>query len=273
MIFATPEYNSSVPGALKNALDWASRPLATNAFRNKPVGVIGVQRRRLRRRLGRSRAAQGARRDGRARHRRRARRRSRPREVRRERRARRRRRSPGPARRSLDSSRRGHTQSRRRVASAQAASSGGSSSASRRCTTARASTPTSLPALDDRDPLEVVLLDERERIGERHRRLDRRVRRLGDRRRARSRLGIEARGDDLAHERLSRHDADEATAVVADEHRPDLRPRERLTRLAGALLRTQGERIGHHRIADEIHRRSLERPSARDDPRTHRPAG
>jgi chromate reductase len=41
VFFATPEYNSSVPGALKNALDWASRPLATNAFRNKPVAVIG----------------------------------------------------------------------------------------------------------------------------------------------------------------------------------------------------------------------------------------
>jgi chromate reductase len=40
VIFATPEYNSSVPGALKNALDWGSRPLATNAFRNKPVAVI-----------------------------------------------------------------------------------------------------------------------------------------------------------------------------------------------------------------------------------------
>jgi chromate reductase len=40
VLFATPEYNSSVPGALKNALDWASRPLATNAFRNKPVAVI-----------------------------------------------------------------------------------------------------------------------------------------------------------------------------------------------------------------------------------------
>jgi chromate reductase, NAD(P)H dehydrogenase (quinone) len=41
VFFATPEYNSSIPGALKNALDWASRPLATSAFRNKPVAVIG----------------------------------------------------------------------------------------------------------------------------------------------------------------------------------------------------------------------------------------
>ncbi len=41
VFFATPEYNSSVPGALKNALDWASRPLATNAFRSKPVAVVG----------------------------------------------------------------------------------------------------------------------------------------------------------------------------------------------------------------------------------------
>ena len=41
VLVATPEYNSSVPGALKNALDWASRPVATNVFRNKPVAVIG----------------------------------------------------------------------------------------------------------------------------------------------------------------------------------------------------------------------------------------
>ncbi|HEX6762649.1 MAG TPA: NADPH-dependent FMN reductase [Gaiellaceae bacterium] len=40
VVFATPEYNSSIPGALKNALDWGSRPLATNAFRNKPVAVL-----------------------------------------------------------------------------------------------------------------------------------------------------------------------------------------------------------------------------------------
>ena len=42
ILFATPEYNSSIPGQLKNALDWASRPLATNAFRNKPVAVVGA---------------------------------------------------------------------------------------------------------------------------------------------------------------------------------------------------------------------------------------
>src|SRR5437868_2062340 len=41
VLIATPEFNSSVPGALKNALDWGSRPLATNVFRNKPVAVIG----------------------------------------------------------------------------------------------------------------------------------------------------------------------------------------------------------------------------------------
>ena len=41
VLISTPEYNSSIPGALKNALDWASRPMATNVFRNKPVAVIG----------------------------------------------------------------------------------------------------------------------------------------------------------------------------------------------------------------------------------------
>jgi chromate reductase len=42
VLFATPEYNSSVPGVLKNAVDWASRPLASNPLRNKPVAVIGA---------------------------------------------------------------------------------------------------------------------------------------------------------------------------------------------------------------------------------------
>jgi chromate reductase, NAD(P)H dehydrogenase (quinone) len=42
ILFATPEYNHSVPGQLKNALDWASRPLATNPLRNLPVAVVGA---------------------------------------------------------------------------------------------------------------------------------------------------------------------------------------------------------------------------------------
>ena len=42
LLFATPEYNHSIPGALKNAVDWASRPLATAALRNKPAAVIGT---------------------------------------------------------------------------------------------------------------------------------------------------------------------------------------------------------------------------------------
>jgi chromate reductase len=42
VLFATPEYNASVPGALKNALDWISRPIATNVLRNKPVAVVGA---------------------------------------------------------------------------------------------------------------------------------------------------------------------------------------------------------------------------------------
>ena len=42
VLFATPEYNSSVPGQLKNALDWVSRPLAKNPMRGKPVAVVGA---------------------------------------------------------------------------------------------------------------------------------------------------------------------------------------------------------------------------------------
>ena len=42
LLFVTPEYNASIPGVLKNAVDWASRPLATNPLRNKPVAVIGA---------------------------------------------------------------------------------------------------------------------------------------------------------------------------------------------------------------------------------------
>src|SRR6185295_13133065 len=42
VLFVTPEYNRSIPGALKNAIDWASRPYGHNALTRKPSAVIGT---------------------------------------------------------------------------------------------------------------------------------------------------------------------------------------------------------------------------------------
>jgi chromate reductase len=42
ILFATPEYNYSVPGALKNAIDWASRPYGDSAWQGKPVAVMSA---------------------------------------------------------------------------------------------------------------------------------------------------------------------------------------------------------------------------------------
>jgi chromate reductase, NAD(P)H dehydrogenase (quinone) len=42
VLFVTPEYNRSIPGALKNAIDWASRPRGQNSFHHLPAGVIGA---------------------------------------------------------------------------------------------------------------------------------------------------------------------------------------------------------------------------------------
>jgi chromate reductase, NAD(P)H dehydrogenase (quinone) len=42
VLFVTPEYNRSIPGVLKNAIDWASRPWGTNSFARKPSATIGT---------------------------------------------------------------------------------------------------------------------------------------------------------------------------------------------------------------------------------------
>jgi chromate reductase, NAD(P)H dehydrogenase (quinone) len=42
VLFVSPEYNRSIPGALKNAIDWASRPWGRNSFHHIPAGVIGA---------------------------------------------------------------------------------------------------------------------------------------------------------------------------------------------------------------------------------------
>lgn len=42
ILFVTPEYNRSIPGGLKNAIDWASRPYGKNSFSRKPSAVIGT---------------------------------------------------------------------------------------------------------------------------------------------------------------------------------------------------------------------------------------
>jgi len=47
ILIATPEYNYSVPGVLKNAIDWASRPYGDNSFEDKPVAIMGASGGRL----------------------------------------------------------------------------------------------------------------------------------------------------------------------------------------------------------------------------------
>ncbi len=42
VLFVTPEYNRGVPGVLKNAIDWLSRPWGQNSFAGKPAGIVGA---------------------------------------------------------------------------------------------------------------------------------------------------------------------------------------------------------------------------------------
>lgn len=42
ILFVSPEYNRSIPGALKNAIDWGSRPWGTNSFARKPTAILGA---------------------------------------------------------------------------------------------------------------------------------------------------------------------------------------------------------------------------------------
>jgi chromate reductase len=42
LLVVTPEYNRSIPGVLKNAIDWASRPYGKNSFKGKPAGIVGT---------------------------------------------------------------------------------------------------------------------------------------------------------------------------------------------------------------------------------------
>lgn len=42
VLFVTPEYNRGIPGVLKNAIDWASRPWGSNSFDGKPAGIVGA---------------------------------------------------------------------------------------------------------------------------------------------------------------------------------------------------------------------------------------
>ena len=106
--------------------------------------------------------------------------------------------------------------------------------------------------LEHGDALEVVLLEEAERLVQRELGVDRVQRHLDDLAQ-RGRARVAARRDDLADERLSRDDAEQPAVVFADEDRAHLRAAERLAGLLRAGAAHEHGRIGDHGVADAVH--------------------
>ena len=112
--------------------------------------------------------------------------------------------------------------------------------------------------LDHGDAVEILLLEEAERLVEGQLGADHVLRHLDDLAQPR-RARVAPGRDHLAHERLARDDAEQPAVFVADEEHAHLRATERLARLLGARAAVQHRRVGHHRVAHLVHQPIMER--------------